>query len=161
MRLRRSPLGLGVPRAKPRIVRLARDNDVFDVGLGGRREAGAGVGTVDRAEPEHDGVLDRLGIGVVAILVELSAAMLGRDGEAAPSLGQSTVDESEGEEPSKASESERRLSPALVGTTPRGRRRIGVQDGSGVVVVPGMLRVHILGEHDELTRIVCPIAQGI
>ena len=41
------------------------------------------------------------------------------------------------------------------------RGRFSVQHGPGVVVRAGMVRVGILGENDELARIVGPVAQEV
>ena len=38
-------------------------------------------------------------------------------------------------------------------------RRIGVEDSAGVVMWPGIFRVRILGEDDEIARIISPVAQ--
>ena len=81
MRLRRSRAnpspGLGVRSAKARIVRLARSHDMFNVGPGGGCEARSRVGAVHRSQRTHDVTLDRLGIGVVPLLVVGSTAVHG------------------------------------------------------------------------------------
>ena len=69
------------------------------------------------------------------------------------------MDEAEREEPSKASDGETRLSPARPCAMTLERRRVGVQDGPGVVVGAGIVRVGILGDHGKLAHIVGPIAQ--
>ena len=68
-------------------MRLARRDDVLDVALTGRSEAGAGVGPVDRPQRPDDVLLDELGVGLVALPLVGRAAVLGGYGEAAPRLG--------------------------------------------------------------------------
>ena len=50
--------GCGIGRTQARIMGLARGHDVLDVGLGTGSEAPARIGSVDRAQRTHDGVLD-------------------------------------------------------------------------------------------------------
>ena len=155
------PGGAEIPCAQTRIVRLARGDDVLDIGLCGRREAGARVGAVDRAEFTDNLALDGLRIRVVTLLVVGSAAVLGGDGEAPPGLGRDVGDESERDNGDEAADDEARPGAARSGATALNRGRIGVQHGPGVVVRPGMVRVRVLGEDDELARIVGPVAQRV
>ena len=142
-------------------MRLARRDDVLDVGLRGRCKAGAGVRAVHRAELADDVALDRLGIRVVALLVIGGATMLGRDGQAPPGLGRDAGDESERDHGSEAADGEARPGAARSCVTSLERGRFSVQHGPGVVVRPSMFRVRILGEDDELARIVGPVTQRV
>ena len=65
-------------------MRLARRDNVLDVALTRRPEAGARVGPVDRSQRPDDVVLDGLGVGVVAFALVGRAPVLGGDGETAP-----------------------------------------------------------------------------
>ena len=100
--------------------------------------------------PSHPKVSSQ--IRVVALLVIGGTTMLGRDGQATPRLGRGAGDESEDEARPGAAWS---CAPALR------RGRFSVQHSPGVVVRPGMVRVGVLGEDDELARIVGPVAQRV
>ena len=93
------------------------------------------------------------GYGVVALLVVRGAKVLGRDGQAAPGLGRDASDE--------AAEGEARPGTARSCARVLVRRRFRMQHRPGVVVGAGMVRVGVLGEDDELTGIVGPVAQGV
>ena len=117
-------------------------------------------GPVHRAELAHDVALDRLGIRVVALLVIGGAAMLGCNRQAPPGLGRDAGDESERDHGGEAADDEARPGAARSGATALERGRFSVQHGPGVVVRPGMVRVGILGEDNELASIVGPAPRG-
>ena len=82
--------------------------------------------------------------------------MLGRDGEAPPRLGRGSGDEAERSDGRDAGEGEARGGPASAR-----RRWSRSKHRSGVVVRPRIFGVRILGEGDELTHIVRPVAEGV
>ena len=76
-------------------MRLAGCNDVLNVGLLRRSEAGTRVWPVHRAKLPDDVPLDGLGVGVVALAVIDRAAVFRRHGEPVPGLGGRGADERE------------------------------------------------------------------
>ena len=81
--------------------------------------------------------------------------------QAPPGLGRDAGDESEHDHGGEAAEGEARPAVARSGATALERGRFSVQHRPGVVVRPGMFRVGILGEDDELAHIVGPVAQRV
>ena len=87
--------------------------------------------------------------------------MLGGDGQAPLGLGRDAGDESERDHGSEVADGEARPGAARSCVTAFERGRFSVQHGPGVVVRSGVIRVGILGEDDELARIVGPVAQRV
>ena len=73
--------GFPVSGAEPRVMRLTRGDNVLDVGLGLRGEAGPGVGPVHRAQRAYDFLFHRLRVAVVPFLVVGRASMFRGHGE--------------------------------------------------------------------------------
>ena len=105
-------------------------------------------------------LFDRLGIRV-ALLVVRRAPVLGRDGQAPPRLGREALDEPDRGHGRDAAEGEARPGAARSCAPAVRRGRFSVHHRPGVVVRPGMVRVGVLGEDDELARIVGPVAQRV
>ena len=111
-----------VRRAKPGVMRFRRRHHVFDIGLEPRCEAGAGIGTVDRAEAAHDLLLDRLRVAVVPAAVVGRAAVLGCHGQTAPRLGLGGACNGQGRDGGEDEESECAPDGATVSPTRSVRR---------------------------------------